>query len=69
MIMNEQIIEKLQRHLEFARSFYEIAGDWGDIPYGKLNALVEYFEDELTILGIDKYEERERRQKLGGPHV
>ena len=57
MIMNEQRIEELQRHLEFARSFYEIAGDWGDIPYGKLNALVEYFEEELKQLGVDEFEE------------
>lgn len=65
----EERIEELKRHLEFARSFYKIAGDWGDIPYGKLNALVEYFEDELTLLGVDKYEERERRQKLGESHA
>jgi len=65
----EDRIKELQSHLEFVRSFYKIAGDWGDIPYMRLNALVEYFEDELTGMGIDKYEERERIQKLGGYHV
>ena len=49
--MNEEDrIEELKRHLEFVRSIYSVAGDWGDVPYGRLNALVEYFEEELKQL-------------------
>jgi hypothetical protein len=51
IIMNEEDrIEELKRHLEFVRSIYSVAGDWGDVPYGRLNALVEYFEEELKQL-------------------
>ena len=49
----ENRIQELQRHLEFSRSFYKIAGDWGDIPYMRLNDLVRFFEDELKDLGVD----------------
>jgi len=49
----EYKIKELQSHLDFVRSFYKIAGDWGDIPYMRLNALVEYFEDQLKDLDVD----------------
>jgi len=52
----EYKIKELQSHLEFVRSFYKIAGDWGDIPYMRLNALVEYFEDQLKDLSVDLQE-------------
>jgi len=58
--MNEERIQELKRHRDFARSLYKIAGNWGDVQYMKLNSLVEFLEDELTELGIDKYEEREK---------
>ena len=45
--MDEDKIEDLKEHLKFSRSLYDIAGDWGDIPYAKLNAMVRYFEEEL----------------------
>ena len=45
--MDEDRIEELQRHLDFVRSFYQIAGDWGDSPYAKLNELVRFLETEL----------------------
>ena len=48
----EYKIKELQSHLEFVRSFYKIAGDWGDIAYMRLNALVEYFEEEIKDLGL-----------------
>ena len=46
--MNEERIQELKRHRDFARSLYKIAGDWGDLQYMKLNSLVEFLEDELT---------------------
>ena len=56
--MDEQKIKELQSHLDFARSFYKIAGDWGDIPYMRLNAMVEYFKEELKSLGVDPDENK-----------
>ena len=46
-------VKELQSHLEFVRSFYKIAGDWGDIPYMRLNALVEYFEEQIKEIELE----------------
>jgi hypothetical protein len=39
--------EELERLIQFTRSLYDIAGDWGDVQYGKLNELVRFLEAEL----------------------